>query len=266
MNTPWMVAEQNLADDAVMLGAYAPVPGMGVVPINAFLLRSAQPVLVDTGMAALREGFMSALRRALDPAELRWIWVTHADPDHVGNLSAVLAEAPQARVVTNFLGMAKLGLLGLPVDRVYLLNPGQSLDVGDRHLLAVAPPSFDAPETMAAFDQRQRTLFSADAFGALLTEPAEAAEAIPDEALRAGLTTWASIDAPWLQGTSTAHMTRMLQDMRALDARLIASSHLPPARGITDRLLELVDAARTAPTFVGPDQAALERMLASQAA
>jgi glyoxylase-like metal-dependent hydrolase (beta-lactamase superfamily II) len=75
----------------------------------------------------------------IDPADLRWIWITHMDFDHIGNLAAVLELAPQARVVTNYLGMGKMGLIGLPQDRAWLLNPGQSLDVGDRRLHALRP-------------------------------------------------------------------------------------------------------------------------------
>ena len=61
----------------------------------------------------------------------------------------------------------------MPPERVHLLNPGQRLSVGDRDLLAVRPPTFDAPETTGVFDTRSRALFTADCFGALLAEPAE---------------------------------------------------------------------------------------------
>ncbi len=74
----------------------------------------------------------------------------------------MLELAPNARIVTTYLGMGKLGIQGFPVERVYLLNPGQSLDVGDRTLQALTPPSYDAPETTALFDNKTRTLFSAD--------------------------------------------------------------------------------------------------------
>ena len=82
--------------------------------------------------------------------------------DHLGNIEAVLTEAPNARVVTSYIGMAKMGLHGLPLDRVYLLNAGQSLNVGDRELLAVKPPTFDAPETTGLFDPTSQSLISAD--------------------------------------------------------------------------------------------------------
>jgi hypothetical protein len=40
---------------------------------------------------------------------------------------------------------------------------------------------------------------------------------------------------------------------------MVLGSHLPPATSMNDTLIDCVIAAREAPTFVGPDQAALEQ-------
>jgi hypothetical protein len=49
--------------------------------------------------------------------------------------------------------------------------------------------------------------------------------------------------------------------VRRLDPSVILSAHLPPARGMTKALTDNLVAARTAPPYVGPDQAAFERLL-----
>lgn len=257
---------QVVANDIHVLRSDLLVPGMGSLPVNAFVLKSSQPVLVDTGLAGLTDSFLSALRSVVPPEEIRWIWLTHTDPDHVGNLREVLDLAPQARMVTSFVGMAKLQLLGLPTDRAYLLNAGQSLDVGDRSLLAVAPPTFDAPETTGLFDPKTRTLVSADCFGALLGGPAETAAEIAPNDLRDGVLTWSAVDAPWLQRIDAGAFGRSLQSVRDLDAGTVLSSHLPPATGMVETLLRHLADAPTARPFVGPDQAALEKMMMEMAA
>jgi len=263
MNGPTLFPSRAVATDAFALGAYLPVPGFGVLPINAFLLQSREPVLVDTGLAALRDGFLEALGAIMDPAELRWIWLTHADQDHLGNLEAVLQLAPQARIVTSFVGMAKLGLQGLPVDRVYLINPGQSLNVGDRELTAIRPPCFDAPETMALFDPSTRTLFSSDCLGALIPAPVETARDIAPQDLHDGMVTWATIDAPWLQMVREDRFAAAIAEFAKLSARTVLSSHLPPAADMTALLLEHLACAPGAPAFTGPNQRELERMMAA---
>lgn len=263
MNGPTMQAARQVAPDTTQLGAWLPVPGFGVLPVNAYLIKSRQPVLIDTGLAGLGEAFMQSLEQAIDPPDLRWIWITHADPDHLGNLQAVLATAPEARVVTTYLGMGKMGMLGLPPERMLLLNPGQKLELGDRSLLAVTPPTFDAPETCGVFDPHSRSLFSADCFGALMQAPAETAGAISTNDLYEGCLGWASVDAPWLQMIDTEKFARKLAMIRKLDADTVLSAHLPPAYDMVDLLLDYLAHAPLAPPFVGPDQATLEQMLAA---
>lgn len=263
MNAPEMLETQSPAPDTEALVSYLPVPGYGVLAVNAFVLRAAEPMLVDTGLAALKDDFLGALSGAIDPAELRWIWITHTDPDHVGNLREVLAAAPRARLVTTYLGMAKMTLLGLPVDRAYLLNPGQRLDLGDRRVKALRPPTFDAPETTGLLDEKTGVLFSADAFGALLSTPAETASAVDPDELREGARFWATVDAPWLGVADEASYRASIARVRALEPTHVLSAHLPPAAGLADRLCDLLDEAREAPAFEGPDQVALERMMAA---
>lgn len=260
MDQPTLMPSRRIGTDTDLLPSYVPLPGLGVLPINAYLIHAREPVLVDTGIAALRDGFLQALRALIDPAALRWIWVTHADADHVGNLAAVLAEAPHARIVTSYLGVGKMGLLQLPLDRTYLVNAGQALDVGDRQLLAYRPPVYDAPETMALFDTGTRHLFSSDCFGAVLARPAETASAIGASELRDGLVLWTGIDAPWLADVGRDRFTAACRPLRELEPRLILGSHLPPAAGLDDTLYAGVDSAREAAPFVGPDQAAVEAL------
>lgn len=267
MNEPMLLDAQVVAKDTTMLPAWLPVPGFGVLAVNAYVIGGPEPVLVDTGLAALGAPFLAALERVVDPADLRWIWLTHTDPDHIGSLRAVLARAPQARVVTPYLGMGKLGLQQLPVDRVHLLNPGQGLDLPDRQLVALRPPTYDAPETLAAYDTATGALFSADCFGALLEAPVTHADGVAASALRDGLIAWATVDAPWLALAQPEPFRAALGSVARLAPSVVLSSHLPPAPGdMTAALLAYLDDARGAPAFVGPDQAALEAMLAGNAA
>lgn len=266
MDRPISLDNLPLEAATTVLRSCLPVPGFGVLPVNAFVIAAPEPVLIDTGLAALRGEFLANLAKAVDPAKLRWIWLTHTDPDHLGNLEAVLDVAPRARLVTTYLGMGKLGLHGMPLDRCHLLNPGQRLEVGDRELLAFTPPSFDAPETTGLFDRRSGYLYSADCFGALLDRPCEFAAEIPSQELEAGLLSWAGVDAPWLHRVDAGMFDEALDAVRLLRPAAVLGSHLPPAIGMLETLLGHLRAARQAPAFVGPDQAALERLLGAAGA
>lgn len=262
MSGPVMHEPRWLDAETAVLPSSLQVPAAGTLAVNASLIRAAQPVLVDTGLASLGPEFLATLESLIDPVDLRWIWITHTDADHVGNLRRVLDRAPTARLVINFLGMAKLDLLGLPTDRVHLLNPGQTLDVGDRKLVAVQPPVYDAPETMGLFDTMSRSLFSADSFGGLLSGMVEDAHDVPDEELRQGMLAWSRVDAPWLGDVDPERFAAKLEAVRKLDPDTLVSSHLPPARRMLGTLVAHLKGAPAAAPFVGPDQAAFEALMA----
>ena len=110
--------------DVSVLNDCLEVPGLGFLPVNAFVLHSAQPVVVDTGLGLADRDFVSDLADVIDPSDVRWIWLTHPDRDHTGGLFALLDAAPNARVVTTLVGAGIMSTeRPLPMPRVYLLNP-----------------------------------------------------------------------------------------------------------------------------------------------
>jgi len=243
LESPFMQGRQRVTDQWNVLPSWLPVPGMGGLPVNSFLLKGREPLLVDTGLGCLEQPFMELLRQEIDPEDLSWIWLSHTDPDHIGNLAHVLEIAPNAKVVTNFLGMGKMNLAGLDISRVHLLNPGDSLQLSDRRLIPVRPPYYDAPETIGFLDDKERVLFAADAFGALLQQPAETIDQVAAANLRDGLVGWSSIDAPWLTSVDRETFGATLKSIERLDPEIILSGHLPLARKGAGQLIRVVEEA-----------------------
>ena len=57
----------QIADETVVLADSTEVPGLGHLPVNAFLLRGAEPLLVDTGLPTSRTEFLDHLWSLCDP-------------------------------------------------------------------------------------------------------------------------------------------------------------------------------------------------------
>lgn len=264
VEAPTACAPYAVGDDITVLPSYLPVPGMGVLPAHAFLVRGPEPMIVDTGPNGAQVGFQAGLSSIVDPSTIHWIWLTHTDPDHTGSLQWLLDVAPQAKIVTTFLAVGKLGMqMEVPMDRLLWVNPGTTVELNGRRLQAVKPPSYDAPETTAFHDHASGTLFSADSFGALLQSPTADAADLAASDLRDGMALWATIDAPWVTHTDRRRFRRTLGEIRKLEARRVLSSHLPPALGRTEKLLgNLAEVPGSVP-WVGPDQAALDQLLAA---
>ena len=133
-------------------------------------------------------------------------------------------------------------------------------------LTALRAPVYDSPATTIISDSLTGTCFTSDCFGAPLASPdlmaVDDIAAIPTDDLLAGQRLWVTVDSPWVAGVNRSRFHASLEPLRQLDPPLVLSTHLPPARGAIARLLDMLAAAPDCETFVGPDQAALEQMLA----
>ncbi len=249
--------------DVEVLPSFFPVPNMGFLAVNAFVIKSKEPVLVDTGMGIETREFMESLESVIDPRELKWIWLTHDDADHTGNIQRVLEAAPGARLAAHALAVLRMSTAWpVPMDRVYWLNSGDSITVGDRKLTAVRPPLFDNPTTIGIYDDKSEAFFSADFFGAIISSPAPNAEDVAEGDLAQGMIGWASADSPWVHSIDPSLFSQAMIRIREIAPKTILSAHLPPARGKTEQFLEWLAMVPASSPFVAPNQAALEQILA----
>ncbi len=258
----------RVGDDVTVLNDYLEVPGLGFLPVNAYVLHAREPVVVDSGLGLPDRDFLATIREVMDPSAVRWIWLTHPDRDHTGGLFNLLDAAPEARLVTTFVAAGIMSCeQPLPLNRLHLLNPGQSLEVGDRILHAFRPALFDNPATVGFYDDKSRICFSSDCFGAPMgsAEHASAQDVreVPGEQLRGAQMLWAAVDSPWVRNVDKGRFMDTVQAMPVADAAAVLCTHLPPAIDINAQLLAMLAEAPTADPFVGPDQEALEAMLAS---
>jgi flavorubredoxin len=258
-----MVTTYRAAPDIDVITSDFAIPGFGLLPVNAFVVKGQEPLLVDTGAAVESDEFMAQLRSVIDPSELKWIWLTHTDFDHMGSLHRLLDEVPGVRLITTFAGVGIMSAyIPLPMDRVNFLNPGEKMTVGDRTLTAFKPPVYDNPSTTGFFDSKSKALFSSDCFGALVQAPAQNAADISAQALREGQVFWATVDSPWVHKVDRSAFGTELKVIEEMAPELVLSSHLPVASGnMIGTLTAALAEAPGAQPFSAPDQAGLEQML-----
>ena len=59
-------------------------------------------MIVDTGTPANREQWMTDVFSLVDPEDVRWVFLSHDDVDHSGNLDEVMTRCPNATLVCNW--------------------------------------------------------------------------------------------------------------------------------------------------------------------
>jgi len=175
----------------------------------------------------------------------------------------VLEAAPKARLVANSLAVLRMSTAwSVPMHRVYWLNPGESISVGDRMLTAVRPPLFDNPTTIGIHDNKTEAFFSADCFGAIIPAPVQNVDEVKEGDLQQGMSSWASADSPWLHMVGPEVFGQALDKIRMIAPKIILSAHLPPAQGKTDLFLKWLADVPASESFITPNQTALEQILA----
>lgn len=222
----------RIADDTWIVSESVPAAPGTVVPVNSMVITGAEPVLIDTGCELSREAWLDATFSVVDPVDVRWIFISHDDHDHVGNLLPVLDACPRATLVTNWFTVERLSRsLPLPLDRMRWLNHGESFDAGDRALVAAVPPVYDSPTTRGLLDTSTGVYWAVDAFASLLPGHVTDTADVPVELWRESFLMSNRIGAPWHQLVDLAKYDRHVDAVAALGMTTVASAHAATLRG-----------------------------------
>ncbi len=136
---------------------------------NAYLIKgSKKTALIDSVDPPKANELIGNLEK-LNVEKLDYVVSNHAEQDHSGAIPHVLAEYPEAKVVTNEKCRAYLmDLLSIPGERFMTIQDRETLSLGDRTLEFILTPWVHWPETMVTLLQEEKILFTCDFFGSHL--------------------------------------------------------------------------------------------------
>lgn len=135
------------------------------VSYNAYLVVGKKIALIDSVKVPFGEGLLANIARIMDPARLDYLIVNHVEPDHSGALPLLRRVAPRAEILATGVALPLLaGFHGIK-DRARAVADGEVLDLGGKRLSFHAIPFVHWPETMATYEETEKTLFPCDAFG-----------------------------------------------------------------------------------------------------
>lgn len=246
------------------------------VPNNTLVITGHEPVLVDCGPIADSADWWRQLETVVDPSDVRWVFLTHDDMDHIGNLGEVLLRCPDATVVSSWLIEQRLAASGvgtggsgggfgrIPPERSRWINDGEVLDAGGRRLIAVRPPVYDAPSTRGVFDVTSGTYWSVDCFGSAVPHHADEVADLDRDVWEEGFVAFQQQVSPWVTDVEPLRWRAAIGRLAALQPTVIASGHGPVIhRRDIERSLDLLAELPRRPLAGLPGQRQLEATLAS---
>jgi flavorubredoxin len=257
----------QIAEETFVIPWQLEAPPVGYFPMNSLLIRGAEPIIVDTGSPADRERWLANVANLVDLEKVRWIFLTHDDRDHSGNLLAALEACPNATLVTTWFMVGRMfEEWATPLDRCRFVNAGDVVDCGDRRLVALQPPVFDNPTSRAVFDERTGVLWSVDTFATNVPHHMEKSGDLSDIEFADGQLFGGRLVAAWHPWLDERKYQAHVSTVQALPINVIAGCHTPAISG--SRIGEAFDILRKLPTadpWIPITQQDLEAMLASMA-
>lgn len=138
------------------------------ISYNSFLILDEQVAIMDSVDARKYDLWRENLHKALDGRTPDYLIVHHMEPDHAGGIAALLADYPHLKIVASARAVQMMPQFFEQVDfshNTISVKEGDTLSLGKHTLTFMMAPMVHWPEVMVSYDQQDKVLFSADAFG-----------------------------------------------------------------------------------------------------
>ena len=241
-----MHSTRKVTDDLIYVGGSGrrlrrfenlfPIPKGG--SYNSYVLLDEKTVLFDTADESISRQYIENVVHALNGRPLDYMVVQHMEPDHCAMIDDMLRRYPEAKMVCSAKAVGMFAqFYGTDVAaRALVVKEGDKLSTGEHTLHFVMAPMVHWPEVMVTYDEKDKILFSADAFG---TFGALAGNIFNDEI---------TFDTVWMNdarryytnivGKYGVQVQALLKKAASLDIEMICPLHGPIWRKDLGLLLE----------------------------
>ena len=170
-----MVYTRNVSDSVVWVGGsdrrlalfenLFPIPRG--VSYNSYVILDEKTALLDTADSSITLQFLENVRATLGDRPLDYLIVNHMEPDHCATIETLLPYYPNLKIVGNAKTFQMMRqFFDFDVDsRALVVKEGDALELGQHTLRFYTAPMVHWPEVMVSYEESEKILFSADAFG-----------------------------------------------------------------------------------------------------
>ena len=156
----------GVEDDAIVLfeNQYDLPDGMAY---NSYLIKDDKLCIMDSVDEDVTGEWLKNIEEAAEGKSIDIIVVLHMEPDHSGSLIDIVEKYPDIKIYTSMAAsnMMKQFYEEDLSDRTVIIKEGDKLTLGSHTLSFIAAPMIHWPEVMMAYEEKEKVLFSADAFG-----------------------------------------------------------------------------------------------------
>lgn len=135
---------------------------------NSYIILDEKVAIMDTADARKGTEWWANVEETLAGRVPDYIVVHHLEPDHAALIAEVMEKWPTVKIVATATAVKMLPQFFAGVDfsdRVVAVKEGDTLSLGAHTLQFIVAPMIHWPEVMVSYEQSEKVLFSADAFG-----------------------------------------------------------------------------------------------------
>ena len=135
---------------------------------NSYIILDEKVAIMDTVDARKSSEWWSNVEAVLGDRKPDYLVVQHLEPDHAALVHEVLDRYPQVKVVATAKAVQMMPQFFGKVDfegRTIAVKEGDTLSLGNHTLQFFVAPMVHWPEVMVSYEQSEKVLFAADAFG-----------------------------------------------------------------------------------------------------
>lgn len=137
------------------------------ISYNSYIIKDEKIVVMDTVDKRKQEEWWNNLERKLNGKQVDYLVVSHLEPDHSSSIKMLTEKYPKMKIVGNALTFKMLPQF-FEIDltnKQVLVKEGDTLNLGKHTLKFYMAPMVHWPEVMVTYEETEKILFTADAFG-----------------------------------------------------------------------------------------------------
>lgn len=141
------------------------------VTYNSYVILDEKIAVMDTVEAGFKDIWLEKLEEALKGRRPDYLIVQHMEPDHSANIQSLVRKYPDIMIAASekaFVMMEHFFGTGFSERRLVIAD-GDTLSLGRHKLTFLSAVMVHWPEVMMTYEETDKILFSADAFGAFGT-------------------------------------------------------------------------------------------------
>ena len=137
------------------------------ISYNSYIIKDEKIVVMDTVDKRKQEEWWNNLEKELNGKQIDYLVVSHLEPDHSSSIKMLTEKYPKMKIVGNALTFKMLPQF-FEIDltnKQVLVKEGDTLNLGKHTLKFYMAPMVHWPEVMVTYEETEKILFTADAFG-----------------------------------------------------------------------------------------------------